>query len=199
MASAQFCDRLIYYLGLWVRRFVINLLKFSLLSTLIGVLVFALIIADAFMTTGNGSISPGAGLIQWALQRSNAILLSRSEGDFEGISAMGQVVLAFAAPYLTAINIVVSIAETLTDRNLFRWLQWSIQSRLKVTLALFGLLMVLSVSASNVPATELPYWIRIVFLSFLAGWAIIVLLLLHRVSLNAETTFRRYRDRTLSQ
>ncbi|MEM6433996.1 MAG: hypothetical protein AAF773_09110 [Cyanobacteria bacterium P01_D01_bin.115] len=200
MASSKLRDRLSRYFELWALRFIINLFKFSLTTTLAGTLVFAVLLAHLLMTTGEGPLPSAAVLVQWAVQGFNFILFSvTGGGDFEGgITELGELVMAFATPYLMAISIVVSIAETLIGKSLFHWLRWSHKSRLIFLLAVFGLLMSLSVGASNLSATEVPYWLRIVILSLLGGWAVIVLLLLHSISLKAEQNFRRYRDQVLS-
>lgn len=200
MTSAKLRDRLVHYFELWAFRFVVNLLKFSLATTLAGTLMFAVGMAYLFTTTGEGSLSAGGRLLQGVMQGFNFILFSvTGGGDFRGgVPEIGELIMAFAAPYLTAISIVVSIAEALTGRSLFRGWRWSASLKFKALLAVFGVLIALSVIASNLPATEVPHWLRILLLSFLGGWAAVVWLLLHVASLNAEKAFRRYRDRILS-
>ena len=197
MVPPQIHNRLLLIFELWVLRFVINLLKVSLTTTLAGTIMFALFMAQLFMTTGEGPISAGAALIQWGMKGFNFMLFSvTGGGDFEGgISELGALMMAFSAPYLTAISIVIAIAETLTGKSLFRWLRWPLKSRLIALLAIFALLIIVSVGGSNLPNTEVPYWLRIVALSFFGGWSALLLLISHRISVKAESAFRRYRDR----
>ncbi|MDB9524536.1 hypothetical protein PN498_00925 [Oscillatoria sp. CS-180] len=200
MTSTRLRDRLVRFFELWAFRFAVNLLKFSLAVTLAGTLMFAVAMAYLFTTTGEGSLSAGGRLLQGAMQGFNFVLFSvTGGGDFQGgVPEIGELIMAFAAPYLTAINVVVSIAEALTGKSLFRGWRWTTSFQLKALLTVFGVLVVLSIAASNLPAIELPHWLRILSLSFLGGWAAVVLLLLNAVSLNAERAFRRYRDRVLS-
>ncbi|MGB3495476.1 MAG: hypothetical protein WBA57_22290 [Elainellaceae cyanobacterium] len=197
MPTSKSNNRIGYYLVAWVLRLVINLFKFSLLASLIGTLVLVFIMVYLVMIGGDGATPVN---LEWmtSIITTLSYILTDGTGNGEisgGMQEFGFPVLSFFAPYILAIDVVVSLAEALTEKSLFSWFQWSLLSRLIVLLVVFVGLAVLSVFSSNVPHAEFPYWLRVLMLVVLYAWTAGQLLFIHVVSVMSEAVFKAFARR----
>lgn len=195
MPTSKSNNRIGYYLVAWVLRLVINLFKFSLLASLIGTLVLVFTMVYLLMVRGATPVN-----LEWMTSIVTHVdsILTDGTGNGEisgGMQGFGFPVLSFFAPYILAIDVVVSLAEARIEKSLFSWFQWSLLSRLIVLLVVFVGLVVLSVFASNVPHAELPYWLRVLLLVVLYAWTAGQLLFIHVVSVMSEAVFKAFTRR----
>lgn len=137
-----------------------NLIRLSVFASLCGIFVMMLLFLLLLLVGGGGNAPEDS----WAAPIFKALLYILTDGtgdlDYSGdAQGLGFIVLSFFMPYLIAIDIVGSVIEQFTGRDIFRRLAPSLPHSLLIFLILYLSFFIASLFG-NTSSQELPYIYR---------------------------------------